>query len=104
PGLTAAENLAFAARLSGRPTAAALADLGLDELAELPARMLSAGQKRRPALARVSLSNAPLWLLDEPTLGLNDAAVEQLGSLLARHRHSGGMIVAATHIMLPLPG
>lgn len=102
PGLTAAENLAFAARLSGRPIAAALAVLGLEELAELPVRMLSAGQKRRLALARVSLSLAPLWLLDEPTLGLDDLAVERLGVLLKQHRAAGGMIVAATHVTLPL--
>lgn len=102
PGLTAAENLGFAAALSGRPVAAALAALGLEELAELPARMLSAGQKRRLALARVSLSTAPLWLLDEPTLGLDDVAVERLGTLLTRHRDAGGMIVAATHVTLPM--
>lgn len=104
PGLTAAENLAFAARLSGRSVGAGLASLGLEELAELPARMLSAGQKRRLALARVSLSAAPLWLLDEPTLGLDDLSVERLGALLARHRGTGGMIVAATHVSLPLRG
>jgi heme exporter protein A len=102
PGLTAAENLGFAATLSGRPVAAALAALGLEELAELPVRMLSSGQKRRLALARVSLSLAPLWLLDEPTLGLDDLAVERLGGLLTRHRDAGGMIVAATHVTLPL--
>lgn len=104
PGLTAAENLAFAATLSGRPVMPALAVLGLEELAELPVRMLSAGQKRRLALARVSLSTAPLWLLDEPTLGLDDLAVEQLGRVLARHREAAGMIVAATHITLPMQG
>jgi heme exporter protein A len=104
PGLTAAENLAFAATLSGRPVAAALAALGLVELAELPVRMLSAGQKRRLALARVSLSTAPLWLLDEPTLGLDDLAVERLGRVLALHRDAGGMIAAATHVALPLQG
>jgi heme exporter protein A len=103
PGLTSTENLAFAARLSGRPIGAALADLDLSVLADLPARMLSAGQKRRLALARISLSGAPLWLLDEPTLGLDDPAVDRLGSLLARHRHGGGMIVTATHLTLPLP-
>jgi heme exporter protein A len=102
PGLTAAENLAFAAALSGRPVTAALAALGLEELAELPVRLLSAGQKRRLALARVSLSVAPLWLLDEPTLGLDDLAVERLGALLIQHRDGGGMIVAATHVTLPL--
>jgi heme exporter protein A len=103
-GLTAAENLGFAAALSGRPVAAALAALGLEQLAELPARMLSSGQKRRLALARVSLSAAPLWLLDEPTLGLDDLAVERLGGLLTRHRDAGGMIVAATHVTLPVQG
>jgi heme exporter protein A len=102
PSLTATENLAFAARLSRRSVSAALADLGLEDLAELPVRMLSAGQKRRLALARVSLSAAPLWLLDEPTLGLDDQAVDQLGLLLARHRDAGGMIIAATHVSLPL--
>jgi heme exporter protein A len=102
PGLTAAENLAFAARLSGRQIRDALAGMGLEDLAELPARMLSAGQKRRLALARVSLTAATLWLLDEPTLGLDDAAVERLAVLLARHRDTGGMVVAATHVSLPL--
>jgi heme exporter protein A len=103
PSLTATENLAFAARLSGRKIDAALADMDLGDLAELPTRMLSAGQKRRLALARVSLSVAPLWLLDEPASGLDDPAVERLGALLARHRLGGGMIVAATHVPLPLP-
>ncbi len=104
PGLTAAENLAFAARLSGRKVEDALVALGIEDLADLPARMLSAGQKRRLALARVSLSAAPLWLLDEPTLGLDEAAIARLGALLARHRAAGGMVVAATHVGLPLPG
>ena len=104
PGLTAAENLAFAATLSRQAIGPALASIGLEDLADLPARMLSAGQKRRLALARVSLSAAPLWLLDEPTLGLDDAAAEQLGVLLSEHRNGGGMVVAATHIGLPLPG
>ena len=56
--------------------------------------MLSAGQKRRLALARLALSHAPLWLLDEPTLGLDTASVERFGALLAAHRaarrHGGG--------------
>ena len=104
PGLTASENLGFAATLSGRPVTVALAALGLEDLAELPVRLLSAGQKRRLALARVSLSVAPLWLLDEPTLGLDDSAVERLGTLLAQHRGAGGMIVAATHVALPMQG
>jgi heme exporter protein A len=101
-GLTVAENLAFAA--AGRAVTPALAALGLDGLAELPARMLSAGQRRRLALARLPLSPAPLWLLDEPTLGLDTASLDRLGALLAVHRAAGGMVVAATHLDLPLPG
>ncbi|HEY0420152.1 MAG TPA: heme ABC exporter ATP-binding protein CcmA [Acetobacteraceae bacterium] len=101
PGLTAAENL----RLWGdaAAVAAALAEAALSPLADLPARMLSAGQKRRLALARLSLTSAPLWLLDEPTLGLDTNAVERLGTVLARHRAGGGMVVTATHLPLPLP-
>jgi heme exporter protein A len=103
PGLTVAENLRFAATVSGRPIIAALEAVGLEALADLPARMLSAGQKRRLALSRLLLSVAPLWLLDEPTLGLDTASIERFGGLLARHRESGGMVIAATHVPLPLP-
>ncbi len=103
PGLTVEENLRFAALVGGGRVEVALDALGLRELAELPARMLSAGQKRRLALARLALSAAPLWLLDEPTLGLDVASVGRFGSLLAAHRERGGMIVTATHLPLPLP-
>lgn len=104
PGLTALENLAFAARLGRADAAAALHAAALGNLAELPARMLSAGQKRRLALARLALSAAPIWLLDEPTLGLDEAAIARFGEALAAHRASGGVVVAATHVPLPLPG
>jgi heme exporter protein A len=103
PGLTAAENLHFAARLSGADVGEALTAVGLEDLADLPARMLSAGQKRRLALARLVLSRAPIWLLDEPTLGLDTASVERLGGMLGTHRAGGGMLVAATHLTLPVP-
>ena len=98
PGLTARENLAF-------PPAddRAFAALGLEALADVPARMLSAGQKRRVALARLAGSGAGLWLLDEPSLGLDAASVAALGGLLAAHRAGGGAVVAATHLPLPLP-
>jgi heme exporter protein A len=103
PGLTVTENLHFAASVSGRPIAGALSALGLEALADLPARMLSAGQKRRLALSRLALSDAPLWLLDEPTLGLDTGSIERFGRLLAAHRAGGGIVVAATHVPLPLP-
>jgi heme exporter protein A len=103
PGLTVAENLRFAAAISGRSIVAALEAVGLESLADLPARMLSAGQKRRLALSRLVLSAAPLWLLDEPTLGLDTRSIERLGRLLAAHRDDGGMVVTATHVPLPLP-
>lgn len=103
-GLTTAENLAFAASRSNMTVAAALEAMDLTPLADLPAKMLSAGQRRRLALARLVLSTAPVWLLDEPTLGLDHASVERLGGLMAQHRAAGGVIVTATHLPLPLPG
>jgi heme exporter protein A len=103
PSLTARENLSFYARLHGGEVVQALAALGIADLADLPARILSSGQKRRLALARLALTPAPIWLLDEPTVGLDAASVERLGALLATHRAGGGVVVAATHLPLPLP-
>ena len=103
PTLTLRENLLFAAQAQGGDIAEALAAVGLAALADLPARVLSAGQRRRLALARLALAPAALWLLDEPTTRLDTASVEKLGALLARHRGAGGMVVAATHLPLPLP-
>jgi heme exporter protein A len=79
----------------------AIEALGLAPLADVPVRMLSAGQLRRAALARVAASSAPLWLLDEPTNALDVASVGQLAGLLERHRASGGAVVAASHSVLP---
>lgn len=102
PGLTVAENLRF---WGGREAIGhALAAVDLLRLADLPARMLSAGQKRRLAIARLAIGDAALWLLDEPTLGLDLASVARFGDLLAAHRAQGGIVVAATHLPLPLPG
>ena len=102
PGLSALENLLL---WGGRAAAtAALEGARLSGLAELPARMLSAGQRRRLALARLGMRGAPVWLLDEPTLGLDVAATARLGEQLAAHRAAGGLVVAATHLPLPLPG
>lgn len=102
PMFTAAENLRFAANLNGGAVGEALGAVGLEELADLPGRMLSAGQRRRLTLARLALSHAPLWLLDEPTLGLDARSVERFGAMLAVHRNRGGIAVAATHLPLPL--
>lgn len=101
PGLSVAENLAVWGVRGA--VAGALAATGLSELAELPARMLSAGQRRRLALARLVLRPAPIWLLDEPTLGLDARSVDRFGAMLATHRAAGGIVVAATHLPLPLP-
>ena len=107
-GLTAMENLALWARVapSGRAgeIERALAAVGLEDLAHLPTRMLSAGQRRRVAIARLLVSRAVLWLLDEPTTALDSASVAKLGGLAAAHRAAGGMVIAATHLDLPLPG
>lgn len=97
PGLTAAENLGDAA-------AVGLAAVGLAHLADQPVRLFSAGQKRRLALARLAAGAAPIWLLDEPTLGLDAASVARFGVMLAEHRASGGMVLAATHLPLPMDG
>lgn len=104
PGLSVAENLGFWAARWGGAIPAALEAVALEPLAELPARMLSAGQRRRLALARLALAPCPLWLLDEPSVGLDTASVARLGALLERHRAAGGAVVATTHVPLPLPG
>lgn len=101
PGLSAWENLGFAAR--GRDRAPALASMDLLALRDLPAGLLSVGQRRRLAVARLAFGLGGLWLLDEPTVGLDAASIERLGALLATHRAAGGVVVAATHLALPMP-
>ncbi|GGG19799.1 cytochrome c biogenesis ATP-binding export protein CcmA [Caldovatus sediminis] len=108
PGLTVRENLGFYARLWGGEAGPALEAVGLAPLADLPVRVLSAGQRRRLALARLALGlpgdgGAALWLLDEPSSGLDAASVARLAGLFERHRARGGLVVAATHLPLPLP-
>jgi len=101
--LAAWENLTFNATLSGHPITSqqawdALDLLGLDEVGHLPTRSLSQGQRKRVALARLWLDNAPrLWILDEPFTALDRDAVDQLCRRLEHHLASGGLVVYTTH-------
>ncbi|MFL5338235.1 MAG: heme ABC exporter ATP-binding protein CcmA [Geminicoccaceae bacterium] len=99
PLLTVAENLAFAAGLVGGQGTIerALAGFGLEALAATPARFLSSGQKRRANLARLLAGARPLWLLDEPGVGLDTANRARLEAAIAAHRAGGGMCLLATH-------
>ncbi|MBX3569525.1 MAG: heme ABC exporter ATP-binding protein CcmA [Rhizobiaceae bacterium] len=105
--LSLAENLDFWRAFLGNPLRGveeALDAVGLGGLGHLPFAILSTGQKRRAAIARLLVSYRPLWLLDEPTSGLDTASETRLAELMAAHRASGGMIVAATHLPLGLDG
>jgi len=99
--LTVLENLEFSARLSGlrEPECKkALEQLGIARLADLPARYLSQGQRRRAALARLALSaSIPLWLLDEPFAALDSAGIAQVSALCSAHLAGGGMLVLTSH-------
>ena len=81
-----------------------IAAMGLEGLIDVPVRMLSTGQRKRAALARVIASGAPLWLLDEPGNGLDADGLARLEAAMAAHRLAGGAILAATHQPLALPG
>jgi heme exporter protein A len=98
--LTPMENLRFEAGLSAgwKPAAdPVLERLGLAALRRIPFRLLSAGQQRRLALARLALSGATLWLLDEPFTNLDAAGREQVQALLGQHLAAGGLAIAASH-------
>jgi heme exporter protein A len=81
-----------------------IAAMGLEALARVPVRMLSTGQRKRAALARVIGSKAPLWLLDEPANGLDADGQVRLAAAMAAHRGAGGAILAASHQPLALDG
>ena len=100
--LTARENLQFWARFNGGDAETALRAFGLTRLADRPARVLSAGQKRRLALSRLALNRAPLWLLDEPVTALDAASPQAFRALLARHLSAGGLAITATHESLDI--
>lgn len=110
-GLTVEQNVRFWASFAANGETAvedaledALDAFDLDELRDLPARYLSAGQKRRLALARLMASPAPLWLLDEPVTALDTRSVGLFEAAVAHHRSVGGMAIVATHQDLAMPG
>ena len=95
--MTVRENLAFWQSPARDGTDEVLESLGLARLADFPAAMLSAGQLRRLALARVAACPGGCWLLDEPAAGLDDESLANLDCLIERHRALGGVVVIATH-------
>lgn len=107
PNATMRAELGFWARLDGAPAHAvtgAAEALDLTPLLDLPVRVLSHGQRRRAALARVLAGGAEVWLLDEPEAGLDARARGLLEGVIARHRGGGGAVVVAAHTALDLPG
>ncbi len=97
--MTLGDELAHWARLDDGAARlpAAMAAMNVAALADVPCKHLSSGQRRRAGLARVLASGAELWLLDEPTAGLDTASAQLLSAAMAAHRAAGGMIVAAVH-------
>jgi heme exporter protein A len=106
PALSLRETLRFWAALYGgseHGVASAADRVGLAHALDLPAGVLSAGQRRRAGLARLLVAPRPLWLLDEPGSALDRDGEVLLGRLMAEHLTAGGLIVAATHQVLPHP-
>jgi heme exporter protein A len=105
--LTASENLRFSVGIrhgvAAAEIAAILEELDIAACADLPCRVLSAGQRRRVGLCRVLLSRAPLWMLDEPFTNLDDTSTAQITATLARHLEHGGLALIAAHQGLRLP-
>ena len=107
PTLTVTENLAFWRAFCGDAeldAEAALETVGLGAIGHLPYGYLSTGQRRRAAIARLLVNRRPVWLLDEPTAGLDAESERQFAALMKAHLASGGFIVAATHLPLGVEG
>lgn len=105
--LTGMENLRVSSTLDGDQAGedqlcSALEQMGLSGFEDLPTKMLSQGQKKRVALARLVVSRAPLWVLDEPFTALDLDAVDLLQMLIADHLSNDGMVVLTTHQEVPL--
>ena len=105
--LSVARALLFWAGIDERPAEAipaALNRLGIAHLHDVPVRFLSTGQRKRAALARLLVSEAPLWLLDEPGNGLDRDGLTLLEGLIAEHRAGGGAVLLASHLPLAMTG
>jgi heme exporter protein A len=103
--LTVREHLNVHAALHGTypDVTGILKRLALDGIADLPGRVLSAGQRRRLALARLLAAPSSLWVLDEPTVGIDQAGIAVLEALLQDHRTAGGTVVVSTHTPIAAP-
>ncbi|MEO0543469.1 MAG: heme ABC exporter ATP-binding protein CcmA [Pseudomonadota bacterium] len=105
--LSVAENLRFHQQFGGAPALAVEAALEkVDLLHVLENRFgdLSTGQRRRVALARLFLNHRPVWIVDEPTSGLDKASETTFAQIMGEHLHDGGIVVAATHLPIDVPG
>ncbi|MEM1200651.1 MAG: heme ABC exporter ATP-binding protein CcmA [Pseudomonadota bacterium] len=105
--LSVEENLSFWANFMGQPATASMIEQRLDafnlgHLMSYSAGLLSAGQKRRLALSRLELVSRPIWLLDEPSVGLDTASCTLLAAAMRRHMEAGGLLIASTHLDLGL--
>ncbi|AZO26942.1 heme exporter protein A [Mesorhizobium shonense] len=105
--LSVEENLSFWRAFQGEPALSveeALETVGLGGLGHLPFGYLSTGQRRRASIAKLLVSRRPIWLLDEPTAGLDKASEGRFAGLMRGHLADGGILVAATHLPLGLEG
>ena len=89
--------------VDGHSVDRAMDEMALAPLAEVPVSMLSTGQRKRAARVRVIASIAPIWLLDEPANGMDDAAQARLVAAIAKHRANGGAVLLASHFALGVP-
>lgn len=107
PALSVAENLDFWRRFNGEPrleVEEALEEIGLPEVGQLPFACLSTGQKRRVSITKMLVSHRPVWLLDEPTAGLDSRSEVWFADLMRKHLRDAGILIAATHLPLGLEG
>jgi heme exporter protein A len=106
PELPLRRALDFWARVDtvdGHAVDRAMDAMALDPLADVPVAMLSTGQRKRAAMARVIAGGAPIWLLDEPANGMDEAAAARLMAAIATHRANGGAVLLASHFALGVP-